>query len=169
MVTKVRFELKKLVDFGGRFIYSNTRENTIYNRICAEHMDYTMKRFLIKMGTIFMSFSLAIIGPIRAYLIYGAKTTTIEARIPFCEPDSGAEFMFNFLLQIVIAAHGILAFCGLEIILSLFENVVTVAPKLIVKSDLVQTIELFETKSISRLELCERIKQIVKASTDTDK
>lgn len=139
----------------------------MYNRICSRQMDLTMKRFSIKIGTIFMTYSLAIIGPIRAYLVYGIKTTTIEAHIPFCEPYSNAEFMANLLLQSVIATHGLLFIFGLENFLSIFENVVRIAPKLIAKNDLVQTIGLYEDKSISKL--YERIKEVVKSSIDTDK
>lgn len=148
MVSKMRFELQRLIDFGGRYIYRDTHENTMYNRICAKQMDNTMKRFLIKMGIILLSYQFAMIGPIRAYFIYGIKTTTIEARIPFCQPNSNAEFVGNFLLQTTIASHAIILFLGLEIFLSIFENVLSVAPKL-VKTDLVQTIQLYEDKSVS--------------------
>lgn len=131
-------------------------------------MDITIRNYIYKMGTIFASFSFALIGPTHAYFVLGIKTTTTEARLPFCEPNSNAEFMGNIFLQVTLAIHGILLYFGLEVFLTLFENVVTIAPKLI-KSELDETIEWYTSKSISETECHWRIGQIVKQSKDINK
>lgn len=168
MVSNARFKLQRLIDFGGQYIYRDSHENTEYNRICSKQMDITMRSFIIKMMTIFMSYLLAVVGPLHAYFVHDIKTTTLEARIPFCEPKSNTEFMVNFFIQTAIAGHGIFIYVGLEIFLSLFENVVSIAPQLI-KTELVNTIQLYEDKSISEMELHWSIKRIVKLSQDADK
>lgn len=165
---KGRFELQDLIDFGGRSIYRDSYENTEYNRICSSHMDTTMKNFLIKMGGIFASFTLCLIGPLHAYFVHGIKSTTTEIRLPFCEPKSDAEFLANLFLQTVIATHGIFGYVVIEVFLTLFENVVTIAPRL-VKRELTQAIQLYEEKSISELELHRRIRRIVELSQTADK
>lgn len=167
MLSKTRFKLKGLIFFGGRFIYHDSHDNTKYNRICSEQMDITMRRFAIKMGTIFVSFLFALIGPLHAYFVRGIKTTTTEIHIQFCEPNSNAEFMGNILFQSVIAVYGLLMYVGIEIMFSIFENVVTIAPRLVEK-DLAETIQLYEEKSLSEAELNWEIKGIVTTAQDAD-
>lgn len=168
MLIKTRFKLQRALDFGGRYIYHDSRENTEYNRICSQHIDITVRRYIIKMAAIFISYLFAIVGPLKAYFIDGIKSTTIEARIPFCETKSNAEFMGNFLLQTGLASHGIFAYIGMEVYLSLFENVVSITPQLI-EIELVNTMQLYEDGSLSEVELHWRIKRIVKLSQDANK
>lgn len=163
-----RFRLQSLIDFGGRNIYHDDHEKTDYNRICSNHMDNTMRRFIIKMGTILISFLAFAIGPINAFVVYGIRTTVVEGRIPFTESKSNAEFKVNVLLQSIMTVHGSLCYIALELFQSILENVVTITPRLI-KGELVQTIELYEKKSIAELELNMKIGNIVKQSIDADK
>lgn len=166
-MNKTRYRLQALIDFGGRHIYQDNRDNTEYNEISSKQLNGTMRSFVIKMGTIFLSFIVAVIGPAQAYLSHGTKTTTIESHIPFLEPKSNSEFVANFLLQNLIAIHGILGYIGVEIVLSLYQDVVTVAPKLLT-ADLAHAIRQYEDKSITEQQLRMRIQNIVKQSHDTD-
>lgn len=159
--SKKRLKLQPLIDFGGRYIYHDSHEKTDYNSICSDHMDGTMRQFLFKMATIAGAFSIASISPYIGYLSTGTRTTTTETRIPFTEPKSNEEFIGNFIIQSIITLHGGPSYVGLECFLSLLGNVVTVVPPLI-KSEFAQTIELYERKSISELELRIRIGNIVK-------
>lgn len=155
-------------------------------------MDKTMKGFIIKIVSIMVSYIFALIGPAYAYFINGIRTTTIEARIPFIEPNGNAEFMVNFLLQAIIGLHGIpnaiefpidsnsitndlihllsgfIGYIVIECLMSILENTVTITPRLI-ENDLKHTIQLYEGKSITELELHMSIGNIVKQSNDADK
>lgn len=162
-----RFKLQSLIDFGGRYIYRDSHENTAYNRICSDHMDKTMKEFIVKEISICISFAACSPRPLIAYLVYGIRTTPLELHFPFTEPKSNAEFTGNFLLLVFISMHGFLVYIGLECFLSLLENAVTITPRLI-ESDLKQTIQLYEKKSITELELNLRIGNITKQSIDAD-
>lgn len=168
LYSKKRHELSKLIDFGGRYIYRDSHENNEYNRICAEQMDKTMRRFIIKMTNIFLSFSCAMVGPTYGYFYLGVKTTTVEVRIPFTEENSDAEFIGGIILQSVIAFHGILMYIGAEVLMALFENVQMISPELI-KHELKQLCKEYEDKSITDTELRIRIKNIVEQSLDIDK
>lgn len=163
-----RFKLQSLIDFGGRYIYYDSHDNTEYNRICSDHMDITMKQFISKIAGIFISITFAAIGPAYAYFWHGIHSTFTEARIPFTEPKSNAEFMGNFLFQNVTSVHGAIAYVGLEVFLSILENAVTITPRLI-ENDLVHTIKLYEKKSTTQLQLNVKIGNIVRQSIDADK
>lgn len=75
--------------------------------------------------------------------------------------------MGNILFQSVIAVYGLLMYVGIEIMFSIFENVVTIAPRLVEK-DLAETIQLYEEKSLSEAELNWEIKRIVTTAQDAD-
>lgn len=163
-----RYKLQNLIDFGGQYIYRDSREKNEYNRICSTHMDKTMKEFIVKIVIICTSFAAAAIGPLNALFVHGIYTTAIEARIPFTEPKSNVEFAGNFSLQMILSIHGFIAYIGLECLLSILENAVTITPRL-VESDIMHTIQQYERKSITELELRMKISKIAKQSVDADK
>lgn len=119
LVSQKRFKLQSLIDFGGRYNYRDSYERTDYNRICSNHMDRTMKRFIIQMGIMCSAYCAALIGPAYGFIKHGVRSTFIEARIPFSEPKSDAEFAGNFLSQIINGSYGIIAYIRLECFLSL--------------------------------------------------
>lgn len=164
---KSRFTLSGLIDFGGKYIYQDNHNDTKYNRICSKQMDITMRRYLIKMGSIFISLFACLVNPIHVYFEQGIKTTTTECHWPFFETKSNAEFTANLVLQTIIAVHGYALFVFFEIFLSLFENVVTVTPRL-VENDLTNTIRLYKNASMTKLELCQWIRNISMQSIDFD-
>lgn len=126
-----------------------------------------MRSYTIKMAIIFTSVMFMAIGPALAYINHGMLLTIIEARIPFTEPKSNAEFICNLIVQCVIG-QGIFLYVGLELCASMLESTVTIKPQLI-RSDLVHTIQQYEEKSITDLELHAKIGNIVKQSNDADK
>lgn len=160
--------MQAIIDFAGRYIYHDNHENTEYNRICSTAMDSTVREFAIKMGIIYISMVGAFIGPTRAYIVHGIKTSWTSERIPFTTPDSDDEFMINILLQTVIFAHAIWAYFALEVASTLFANVVNVAPRLST-NDLARTIQQYNDKRITQLEIRCKIGNFVKSTCDTAK
>lgn len=67
-----------------------------------------------------------------------------------------------------VGVHTILIYIGVELYLSILENTVTIAPRLM-KSELEHTIQLYESKSITALELRFNIANIARKSNDADK
>lgn len=167
LLTKKRFKLQAIIDFAGRYIYHDNHESTEYNRICSAAMDSTIREFAIKMGIIYISMVGAFIGPTHAYIVYGIKTSWTSERIPFTAPNSADEFLINILLQTIIFVHAIWAYFALEVACTLFANVVNVAPRL-TTNDLAQTIQQYNGKKISRLELWCKMRNFIKSTCDTD-
>lgn len=163
-----RFKLQALIDFGGRYIYHDNHGKTEYSRICSDHMDRTVRRFIVQMAASLIAYTLILIGPTHAYMTYGVQSTLIESRIPFTEPKSSAEFIGNFMIQTLICSISFVQYIGVEIFLSILENVVKATPDLI-KCKLDDTIEQYKEKSITELELNARIGNIVQQSKDADK
>lgn len=127
-----------------------------------------MKNFITKISLMFFGFTIAMTGPTYSYLFNGIRTTTIEVRIPFTEERSYVEFMINIIIQMLYAIPGGLHYIGLEIMLDLFRNVISIAPKL-VHYRLKKVIDDFSENRISEPQLRFVFKDIMKQSIDTDK
>lgn len=156
-----------LLNFGGKYIYLTNDEDPEYNEICSKHIDATVRRFFIKMLTILASFWLAMIGPIHAYISQGIKTTTTNVRIPFTDVNSDAEFIGNIILQSVIGFHGVFGYIMIEVAMSMFDDVITITPKLI-KFKLKRLDEAVKMRQ-NDLQICLLVKDIIKQSMDYDK
>lgn len=126
-----------------------------------------MRQYLRKMAAIMFSLACALIGPVHAYLTKGVFSSTVEARIPFTERDSNTEFVFNMGLQVLIGCHGAFAYIGMESYLSILENTVTITP-ILVELDIMRTIEQYENKLMTQLQLDYKILQLVYQSIDAD-
>lgn len=155
------------MDFGGRYIYHNSFEKTKHNQSCSNLLDISLRNFLIKMGSLFVSFTFAIVGPAHAFFVHGLKTTTTQVHIPFLEPKSDAEFVGNFMIQSLQSGHGIFLYIGIEVFLSLFENVVAILP-ILINDHLVDTIELHQKNALTDAQLYWHVKRIVEESQDAD-
>lgn len=167
-VGHLRHKFQTLIDFGGRYIYHDSHADTAHNRICSQQMDITARDHLLKMVGIMVSFMFAITGPAYAYFVNGEKTTTTDIHFPFLKSKSNAEYIANIAFAGLFATHGLLVYIGFEIYFTLFQNVVSIAPKL-VKHELDESIQLFHDKAISEAALCQRIAHIARKSCDTDK
>lgn len=167
-MTKTRSDVQELIEFGPRYIYRDNHENSEHNRICSEHMDLTMKRFITKMGSLFVSSMICLIGPVHAYFAYGVKTSTVEFHIPNCEPKSNTEFLINAGIQCARALWGISYYFGMETTLTLVENVATIGVKL-TETELIEVIQMHKNKSIDELTLRRRMGSIVDFFQKVDK
>lgn len=167
-VSKARFKIQAVVDFAGRYIYRDNHEKTGYNRICSSSMDKTMRSFWTKMATICVSLVICLIGPTYAYFAHGIRTTWTSDRIPFTAPNSDAEFIVNVLLQTIVFGHGFVGYFGLEVVMTVMENVVTVTPRLLT-NELVHTIRQYKDKMISESELRCKMNNFVKSTCDLNK
>lgn len=166
-MTKGRFKLQALIDFGGRYIYPDNHDDTEYVRICSKHMDDTMRSYVQKMLIIFLAIEFCLSGPSNSYFVDGIKTTALEARVPFTEKGSDEEWLINLIVMTVIGGSELPQYIGIEIVMSLFGNIVTLTPKL-VKHELRQFSYEYKMKSISKLELLLRFNNVAQQSLDID-
>lgn len=128
---KSRYTIHALIDYFGRYVYPDYHDDTEYNRICSESIDATIRGFFIKMGMMFLSYFIAMIGPMRAYFFYGIRTTTTELKFPFVTEKSDGEFVGNVLIQACLGGVGMLAYTSLEVVMAFIDNFANVYPKLI--------------------------------------
>lgn len=50
---EIRFMIQSLVDFAGHYIYPDNDDDPGYTKICSQHMEESMKRWMAKMGDTF--------------------------------------------------------------------------------------------------------------------
>ena len=163
-----RYKYQSLVDFSGFRIYPNNRDDLEYNEICSKVIGISVKRFMIKFLMIFVSGVAAISGPIYVYITTGIKTSTTELRIPFTDENSNDEFISNIFLQLVVFFIGTCGYLGMEVLMTIFENVVTISPK-IVEFELEKLHIKQKSMESTEQQVHVHFKNIVKQCIDTQK
>lgn len=129
MISENRYRYQSLVDFAGFYIYSDKNaEDVEYNEICSKQIDVSVKTFLIKLLLMSLGGFAAISGPAHVYITNGIKTTTTDLRIPFTEAGSNVEFIANLIFQFNICIHGWFVYVGIEVLVSVIENLITLTP-----------------------------------------
>lgn len=167
MMTKGRLMMTSLVDFAGHYIYRDNNEDREYTEICSRHMDESMKRFLIKMAMMTFGYTIAITATLISIAILGVKSTTTEDKFPFIEAKSNTEFIANLWFQTVVGAHAGVGYVGIEMIMEIFTNVVTITPKL-ARFKLEKLIEEYEMGRITEDEVCAGIQPIEHFSVESE-
>lgn len=99
--------------------------------MCSQHLDETMKKFIIKMAVFVASAAVSLSWQTYQNIFYGTKTTLTQLKFPFIDEGSNAEFVANLLLQTGIVIHGFLGYIGLEIGTSIESDFISVARKLL--------------------------------------
>lgn len=87
-----------------------------------------MKNFLVKMCMICIGGFSAILGPTFVFVFHGTRTTTIEITTPFTEENSWLEYAVNLVLQTITISVGVLFYTGMEVIMEMFSNTITILP-----------------------------------------
>lgn len=166
MVYEKRHKLHSLVRFGGRYIYFDKHDDLEYQRICSKHMDSSMRDFIIKMTMMIIGYYAAVSGPFYAYFVYDIQASTTD--LVFTEEGSNVQFAINNVLQFLYAVHGGLIYIGIEVMVEIFKNVITISPKLVAHKLKKLTTD-YEERRISEFQLRVAFKDIEKQSIDTDK
>lgn len=156
-----------MISFAGKYIYNSSDNDAESDKICSEHIDLSIRSFFTKMIVLTSSYSLAMIGPVHAYITEGVIVTTTEAQIPFFGENSTGKLISNILLQCTLGFHGIIVFFGFETIMSLFSDAVTIAPKL-VEYKLSQLDNETSKPAPSTARINFMVKEIAKQSLDAD-
>lgn len=110
-----RFILYDLIAFPGKHIYPDNKVDEGYYDICSQQIDSSFKQYFFKMFILFVSFYISMSWPLYMFLSHGVKSTLIQAKFPFVDENSNAEFLGNFSLELLIVVYGISAYFGLEI------------------------------------------------------
>lgn len=169
VISKNRYKYQKFLDFPGLYIYpDNYNKDDEYNEECSKQIDGAFKKFWIKYLAMLASSIFTIVGPAHAYIANGTLVSTTELRIPFVTEGSTLEFVMNLLLQLNIYVHGITMYIGIEVLVSIIENIVTILPKL-VKYDLRKLISNQNLKKFSEHQSRVYFTNIVHEILDSEK
>lgn len=168
IVSENRYKYQSLVNFAGRYIYPDTKhEDVEYSEICSKQIDISMRRFVIKTLLLLAAGYAAVSGPVYAYIVDGTLTSTTDLRIPFTETGSNVEFMINMFFQFNIYIHGGSMYIGVEVLVSIIEDIAALQPNL-VQFELNNLIEEQKLKKLSEHHVCVHFKNIVKQVLDTE-
>lgn len=130
-IGKRRHRIHQIIIYCGRYIYRDDFENTEYNKICSDFMDFSMRNFLMRMIIIALSIVAMNIGATHAFLFKGIKTTVIDVKIPYTEEESYEEFFGNIVIHMWMGIYGGLSLLALEVGMEVFIGIVAIAPKLV--------------------------------------
>lgn len=64
-------------------------------------MDTALKRFIIVVLIVLLSFVIALLGPVYSYIVDGNRSTLLSVRLPFVEKDSSLEFTLLLIIQTI--------------------------------------------------------------------
>lgn len=103
-----------------------------------------------------------------SHAVHHIKVTTFEVRVPFTEEKSEAEYLFNVLYQTSYASIGASFYIGMETMMEIFSNIITIVPKL-TEYKLKNMIDKFTKNNITKQQLNFALKDVAKLSIDTDK
>lgn len=168
MISKNRYKYQSLLDFAGHHIYVDNRDDVEYHKICSKQIDISVKRFAVKYLIMIVSAFAAISGSTYVYNTSKIKTSMTDLRIPFTKEDSNAEFILNLIFQFNIFLHGSTVYIGLEVLVTIFENVMTVSPELL-RFELQKLSVKQEKKKLSDQQMFIYFKNITKQALDIQK
>lgn len=162
-----RYEMHSLAEFGGRYIYRNDREDIKYNEICSEHIDSTIRQFFIKMTIILLSFNIGVSGIFYALFVLDQRPSATGIKFPFIAEGSDAEYITNMVFGLTLAAIGMPAFVGIEVLMTLFCDVPTISPKL-AEYELNRLDDMVIKGRMSESQIQFTLRRILKRALDTD-
>lgn len=166
-VSKKRYLAHNLLSFAGYYIYPYRHDDIEYTRICSKHIDTSVKSFRTKIATMFLTINLSVFGMIYAPIFENMKATTTELKMPFTEENSNNEFLLNMTLTIFFATHGGLIYLGMEVMMSVWCDIVTISPKLI-KYEFQKLYDKIRENGFTEQKLRITFLNIVKQIVDTD-
>lgn len=157
-----------MIDFGGKYLFSNHHEDENYIKICSEQMNNSMRSFMLRFMIMLTTFTIGYTKMNYATIVMGIKTTMLEVKIPFTEEKSNEEFLANYVLQTIIASFGFFGYFGMEIAMELMVIAIAISPKLIT-FEFQKLIEVIENGQLTPSQVCFTFRNIVQQVMDIDK
>lgn len=133
VLSKQRFVLYEFLAYPGRYIYPDNvhDKDEKYYRICSNHIDGSIKIFLLKTTILTASCTIAAMWPSYQSISREIKTTAMELRLPHVDKNSYAEFFSNIILECNILGHGFLGYFSIEVGMDIISDFVTISQKLL--------------------------------------
>lgn len=164
IINNLRYTWTKLMNVSGQFIYRDDPSPTIYNRICSECIDESVKTVIIILTCEGLSFVLANIGEFYS-MIQGKKITLLSVRIPYINESPNVEFIINYCWETIGSIDGFFSFIAIEIAFMLINDTITVSSRLC-ELDLDEISQQLETHQ--RTVACRNLKMVLRRTRFID-
>lgn len=152
------------MNVSGKFIYRDDPAPTIYNRICSECIDESVKTVIIILACEGLSFVMANIGECYS-MIQGKKITLLSVRIPYVNKHPDIEFMINYCWETIGSIDGFFSFIAIEIAFMLVNDTLTVSSRLC-EADLDEITQQLETHQWTNA--CRNLKMVLRRTRFID-
>lgn len=119
-------------------------------------MDVALRRFFTVFVIVMLSFIIALIGPVQAYLIDGKRSSLLGVRLPFLEKDSDLEFILLITIQSISGTCGLFGNIAIEASYNLNINLFRLTTELI-KLDIDSLSNDLETKTLTKSEMKQQL------------
>lgn len=124
-------QIRHCVSRGKDELYQNNHDNNPYNDICKRNVDKLMQKYVRTILTIVLSMSIANVGPMYVYYMYGDKVTLTALKIPLVDEGSDLEFACNCAIQIFYGLFFFSANISIEGVALLYGDAISLPSKLI--------------------------------------
>lgn len=125
-----RFKLRALALFSGTKIYLNRFPANDYGKLMGQHATELYKMTIVILLTLFLSFSMILIGPAYALVVHGEYNTPGGGILPFTDLETLNGYVINMIVQSSIALLSVLGSFSIEIANCIIINTVAVMSEL---------------------------------------
>lgn len=164
IITELRYVWTKLMNISGQYIYRDDAEPTIYNQICSNCIDQSIKSVIIIISLECLSFILANIGVFYS-MLQGDKITLLNVRIPYLNQYPDIEHLINICWEAIGAADGFCSFIAIETAFMLVNDTITVSSRLC-EADLIEISNQLEQQQYSIA--CRNLRMVLRRSNFID-
>lgn len=126
-----RFKLNNLINFGGKYIYSDGEQSMEYIAVCDRSTRKLINNVSIVVALIIISHLLFVAGPFYAYFSQDIRITPMATELPFLEKGSTHSFFMNLLQQFIVAMFTLSGNIAIEIMHAQINDTITITPQLI--------------------------------------
>lgn len=110
----MRFIWTKIMNISGKFIYRDDANPSLYNKICSDCIDQSIKTFIMIISSEGLSFVIANIEEFYS-LLNGQKITLMSLRLPYLNQYPDTEYLITYFFEIFGSSNGFCSFIAIEI------------------------------------------------------
>lgn len=130
-MSSARFKVNNILNFGGKYIYTNDAKPSKYNTLCEEMLVKLIRNTVTVVIAILVSYALVGGGALYAIVFHGARITFLGTEIPFVDGQTNFGFMINLIEQSFLTGISLLSNLTIEIGVCLVNNAFSAIPELI--------------------------------------
>lgn len=119
-----------MINIPGEYIYRDDLQPTVYNKICSDSIDESIKIFIRIVTMEMVSFVIAVFGQLYSYVNYGTKSTFYCVRLPYFNADPDLEFIMNISWESFVICFALICFLGIDVVLVIIIDAINVSSRL---------------------------------------